>query len=102
MCMPTHVRVKQPTKQPCYLMIQDIIESNPGRICNIRFTQNVCHKLNLKYIFQTLLHSDFSSEDIEAARESIACEIEMFKMGADQEPIVTDLVHAAAYNNNTR
>jgi len=50
---------------------------------------------------QTLLHSNFSSNDIEAARESIACEIEMFKMGADQEPIVTDLVHAAAYGDTT-
>ena len=51
--------------------------------------------------FQTLFHSQFSEAEIESARESVACEIEMFKMGADQEPIVTDLVHAAAYNNNT-
>lgn len=50
---------------------------------------------------QALLHSRFSEGEIEEARESIACEIEMFKLGADQEPIVTDCVHHAAYGGNT-
>ena len=72
----------------------EFVTSGLPKMCVTNLTWNT--------YFQTLLHSDFSSEDIEAARESIACEIEMFKMGADQEPIVTDLVHAAAYNNNTR
>ena len=56
---------------------------------------------SIDIILQTLFHSQFTEDEIEAARESIACEIEMFKMGADQEPIVTDLVHTAAFNNNT-
>ena len=38
---------------------------------------------------------------MQEARESIAYELQTFSMVADQEPIVTDLVHEAAYRQNT-
>ncbi|CAH2100050.1 unnamed protein product [Euphydryas editha] len=50
---------------------------------------------------EVTLRPQLSTEEIEAARQAVAFELETLSMRPEQETILMDMIHAAAYKGNT-
>ncbi|XP_068628535.1 mitochondrial-processing peptidase subunit alpha [Battus philenor] len=50
---------------------------------------------------EVTLRPQLSSDEIEAARQAVAFELETLSMRPEQETILMDMIHAAAYKGNT-
>ncbi|XP_060810363.1 mitochondrial-processing peptidase subunit alpha [Amyelois transitella] len=50
---------------------------------------------------EVTLRPQLSSDEIEAARQAVAFELETLSMRPEQETILMDMIHAAAYKDNT-
>lgn len=50
---------------------------------------------------EVTLRPQLSSEEIEAARQAVAFELETLSMRPEQETILMDMIHSAAYKGNT-
>ncbi|KAJ2946486.1 hypothetical protein O0L34_g12534 [Tuta absoluta] len=50
---------------------------------------------------EVVLRPQLSADEIEAARQAVAFELETLAMRPEQETILMDMIHAAAYCNNT-
>lgn len=50
---------------------------------------------------EVTLRPQLSAEEIEAARQAVAFELETLQMRPEQETILMDMIHAAAYKGNT-
>lgn len=50
---------------------------------------------------EVTLRPQLSSEEIEAARQAVAFELDTLSMRPEQETILMDMIHAAAYKGNT-
>ena len=55
----------------------------------------------VKILSEVSLRPRFDEADLEAIRQTIQFELEDISMRADQEPILMDLIHAAAFRSNT-
>ncbi|KAL4720737.1 hypothetical protein ACJJTC_015243 [Scirpophaga incertulas] len=50
---------------------------------------------------EVTLRPQLSADEMEAARQAVAFELETLQMRPEQETILMDMIHAAAYKNNT-
>lgn len=50
---------------------------------------------------EVVLRPKISAEEVELARQAIEFELETVDMNPDPEPLLVELIHAAAYQNNT-
>lgn len=54
-----------------------------------------------KVLAEVVMRPQLKSEEVDLARQSVLFELESLHMRPEQEPILMDMIHAAAYRDNT-
>ncbi|KAK6641341.1 hypothetical protein RUM44_013050 [Polyplax serrata] len=55
----------------------------------------------IKILGEVVLRPQLSKNEVDVARQTVQFELESLLMRPEQEPLLMDMIHAAAYNNNT-
>ncbi|XP_035212000.1 mitochondrial-processing peptidase subunit alpha-like [Stegodyphus dumicola] len=55
----------------------------------------------VKLLSEAVLRPKLSSEEIDRAHQTVQFELEDLEMSQDQEPLLTEMIHAAAFEKNT-